>query len=76
MSALQGLWNWEPDPPTPLDLTNLGPQHQCVCGNNLFQIIAAFGDYVIAQYSTVGVCIDCGAKVRVPTEIDRPDYTP
>lgn len=70
------IFDYQADPPQALDLTNLGPQHQCVCGNNLFNVIVAFDDFQVAQYSTLGVCIDCGAKLRMPTEIDRPGYTP
>lgn len=46
--------------------------HVCVCGNRVFKIYATFDDYEIATYSTDGECIQCGARFKVPTEVDRP----
>jgi len=49
------------------------PTHECICGCNVFKIVAAFEDYEIAWHSLVGYCYGCGAKVTVPCEIDRPE---
>ena len=48
--------------------------HECVCGNRVFKIFATFDDYELATYSTDGECIECGARFKVPTPIDRPGY--
>ena len=54
------------------DLRGFGPVHECLCGSNLFQIVAAFEDGQVCFYLTEGICWECGAKVTVPTEIDPP----
>lgn len=52
------------------DLRFAGPTSECLCGNNLFGILATFEDGVVATYFTDAKCVVCGALVRVPTEID------
>lgn len=54
------------------DLRGFGPVHECLCGSNLFQIVAAFDAGEVCFYLTEGICWECGAKVTVPTEIDPP----
>lgn len=48
----------------------VGPTHECLCGENLFQIVAAFDNRQVCFYLTEGICWSCGAKVTLPTEID------
>lgn len=71
--------DFKPTPPY-LDLRDYGPiragedgLHNCVCGSDLFIAVVAFTDYEIDTYLTEGRCVGCGAKVILPTAIDRPD---
>lgn len=50
------------------DYTFGGPTHQCLCGNNLFHLLAAFEDRQVSYYVLDGICHRCGAKVTVPYE--------
>ena len=47
-----------------------GPTHECVCGNNVFLLLAWFEDKQIAGYFTEAVCSSCRSIVRAPTEAD------
>ena len=58
---------------TTLDLSSLGPTHECVCGCGLFKALVSFDDYDLASWSLVGYCASCGAKVALPCPIDRPE---
>lgn len=53
------------------DLRWAGPTHRCVCGSDLFGVVAAFEEGVVAMYFTDVKCVACGALLRAPTEIDR-----
>ena len=58
---------------TPLvtDLRGL-PTHECICGSNVFKIIACFEDYEIILYGLNAECYDCGNLLTVPCPADRP----
>lgn len=43
---------------------------ECLCGCNLFYVIAVFSEGDLAGYYTDAVCYDCGAWVKVPTPVD------
>lgn len=47
-----------------------GPTSKCLCGNELFGLLATFEDGEIAMYFTDGLCVICGVLVRLPTEGD------
>lgn len=49
------------------------PTHECICGCNVFKIVAWFEDYEMVGHSLTGYCYGCGAKLTVPCEVDRPD---
>lgn len=60
------IFNKEMDGP---DLLFMGPSDQCVCGSDLFHILAWFNeDREIAGYFTEGCCASCGALVRMVTQ--------
>lgn len=61
------LFNTEP---TGSDYLFMGPMHSCVCGCNVFHILASFDEGQVASYFTEAKCASCGSFVRVPTEID------
>lgn len=72
--------DFKPEPPF-LDLRDYGPirpgldgQHSCVCGSDMFLAVMAFHNYEINTYLTEGRCVECGAKVILPTVLDDPDY--
>jgi len=52
------------------DLREFGPTSECLCGNNLFGVLATFSEGVVATYFTDAKCVACGALLRAPTEID------
>jgi hypothetical protein len=43
----------------------------CVCGSELFTVIAAFEAGEIAFYFLDGECVNCGSLVTLPTPIDN-----
>ena len=43
----------------------------CVCGSELFTVIAAFEPGEIAFYFLDGECVNCGSLVTLPTPIDN-----
>jgi hypothetical protein len=47
--------------------------HVCICGGNLWKILATFDDYEIAMYSLEMYCAECGAKAKTPTPLDKPE---
>lgn len=49
------------------------PTHECVCGCNVFRIVAGSDDYSLSWHSLTGYCFGCNAKVTVPCELDRPE---
>lgn len=53
------------------DLRWAGPTTECVCGNELFGVLATFEDGVVATYFTDVICVVCGVLLRAPTEIDE-----
>lgn len=53
------------------DLTWAGPLHECLCGCDLFHIMARFESGQVAQYFTDAVCTACGSWLVAPTEIDE-----
>lgn len=69
---LEALFTPVPNGP---DYRWVGPTHECLCGENLFQIVAAFDARQVCFYLTEGLCWSCGAKVTVPTEIDPEIHT-
>lgn len=68
------LHDVEPTGPV-LDLTG-PPTHECICGSNMFKVIASFEDYEVASFLTEGECVECGSRLTVPTPIDKPGYKP
>lgn len=52
-----------------------GPQHECVCGNNVFHLLVWFQDREVAGYFTEMVCAFCGAIQRAPTLADDTEGT-
>lgn len=50
--------------------------HVCVCGSELFHLVVSFDDYEISAYSTDMECLECKAKCKAPTPIDKPGYKP
>ncbi len=73
--------DFTPTPPF-LDLRDYGPlgqdcrgHHTCLCGSDMFLAVVSFNDYEIGSYMTEGRCVECGAKVILPTKIDDPDYS-
>lgn len=60
-------------PASVIDASGL-PSPRCVCGNNVFLALVSFGDddYDIAGWFTEGQCIECGARVTLPTPLDKP----
>lgn len=70
---------FKPEPPF-LDLRDYGPirpgndgLHKCLCGSDMFLVVMSFYNYEVNSYLTEGRCVECGAKVIVPTEVDRPE---
>lgn len=53
-----------------LDLTGR-PVHECICGSNMFWIVAVFDDYEISTYFTNAKCFACGSWLTAPTYPDR-----
>jgi hypothetical protein len=43
----------------------------CICGSELFTIIAAFEYGEICFYFLDGECVDCGSLVTLPTPLDN-----
>jgi hypothetical protein len=60
-----------PDPSEALDLTG-PPIHECICGSNMFWVVAVFEDYEISTYFTDAICVHCGSHLTAPTYADRP----
>jgi hypothetical protein len=56
---------------TALDLSALGPTHECVCGSGVFKALVSFDDYDIASWSLIGYCVVCDSKVTLPCPVDR-----
>jgi hypothetical protein len=54
-----------------LDLTSLGPLHECVCGSTMFKTLVSFENGEIVWYTLTGYCAGCGAKCIMPTPVDR-----
>jgi hypothetical protein len=51
------------------------PYHFCGnCGSNLFLIMATFENYDISQWLTDGFCVECGARITIPTPVDDPEF--
>jgi hypothetical protein len=62
--------------PITADYRDLGPTGECVCGSDGFYILAMFDlDRTIGGYFTDGLCAECGALVKVPTEADDEQFT-
>ena len=54
------------------DYLFLGPTAKCICGCNVFHLLASLDDSgEIAQYFTEAKCASCGSLVRAPTPIDE-----
>lgn len=54
------------------DYLFLGPTAKCICGCNVFHLLASFDDHgEISQYFTEAKCASCGSLVRAPTPIDE-----
>lgn len=52
---------------TTLDLTSIGPARECVCGSDLFRILASWSeDNTIAGYNAWMFCESCDAKLEAP----------
>jgi hypothetical protein len=47
--------------------------HQCLCGSNMWRIVASFEDYEIACYALDMECIECGSLAIAPTPLDDPE---
>jgi len=62
---------YKPDPLKAMDFSGT-PTHECLCGSNMFWIVACFEDYEISTYFTNAVCFACGNYLTAPTEVDRP----
>ncbi len=60
---------------TGLDLRDMGPLHTCVCGSDLWHVLARFEEGVIVYYYLDMKCSDCGALAKAPTEIDGLEMT-
>lgn len=70
MSDIRDL---SPDYSSSLDLGDT-ILHECVCGSNLWRILASFEDYELTVYFTDAECAVCGTRAKVPTPLDRPGY--
>jgi hypothetical protein len=57
--------------PSGADLRDLGPVHVCICGSQVFNVMASFDDYDLVWYFLDGTCVSCGALVKVPCPVDR-----
>jgi len=66
--SITELFNVEPGGS---DYLFMGPMHACICGCNVFHILASFGEGEIVQYFTEAKCASCGSIVRAPTQIDE-----
>lgn len=54
------------------DYMFMGPLSRCICGCNVFHILASFDDDgEIAQYFTEAKCASCGSLLRAPTPVDN-----
>ena len=47
------------------------PTHQCVCGNEVWNLQVVFDDYEIATYYLDMECVQCGSVATAPTPVDR-----
>lgn len=52
------------------DLRWAGPTSACICGCDLIAVACIFADKQIGMYFLDGKCMNCGAILRLPTEID------
>ena len=53
------------------DLRGLGPIHVCMCGSQVFNVMAAFEDYELVWYFLDATCVNCGNLVTVPCSVDK-----
>lgn len=53
------------------DTRGLGPVHVCMCGSQVFNVMASFDDYELVWYFLDATCVNCGNLVRVPCPPDR-----
>jgi hypothetical protein len=60
----------EPEGPS-YDLTGI-VTHECMCGSNLWHIVATFEDYDIAMYFEDMQCVACGSRAQAPCPLDDP----
>lgn len=61
--------------PITADYRDMGPTLECLCGSDGFYILAIFeDDRSVAGYYTDGMCADCGALVKVPTQADEDPF--
>ena len=56
---------------TGADLRGLGPIHVCMCGSQVFNVMAAFEDYELVWYFLDATCVNCGNLVTVPCSVDK-----
>jgi hypothetical protein len=61
----------EPEGPR-FDLTGI-VTHECMCGSNLWHIVATFEDYDIAMYFEDMQCVACGTRAQAPCPLDDPN---
>ena len=47
------------------------PTHVCVCGCNVWKILAIFENYEISTYFLEMECVKCGTWATAPTVVDR-----
>lgn len=62
------LFEWLTPTPGGPDYTDLPGTEECLCGNNLFHVLASFAEGQVAYYVLEGACTACGALVALPYE--------
>lgn len=70
----KSIWEAYMPKQNPLNLRGI-PTHRCICGCELFVMIASFEDCEVSLYFTDAQCLDCGALVTLPTPVDNEENT-
>jgi hypothetical protein len=70
----KSIWDAYDPQENPLNLRGI-PTHSCVCGCDLFLMIASFENCELSFYFTDAQCLDCGALVTLPTPVDNEENT-
>lgn len=58
------------DLPAGDNMLPLGPTSECLCGSDLFVVVAWFRDKDMAGWFTDARCLACGTVLRAPTPVD------